>query len=132
MQRRMALAVATAALSVPLLAVGGLAIAADHVRPDRPASSQLGDDRGAGTEQGGAAAQLGTPAPAPTDDRMSGGGDRDDDHGTAVPHADDSTDDHGCDDYADDDGYSDDSDSGSGCTASPGHHDDHDDHYDDD
>jgi hypothetical protein len=59
MQRQTALVVAAVAVSAPLLAVGGLAMAADHVRlgPATTGTTQVGSTSGQGGGRSGTPAQ---------------------------------------------------------------------------
>ncbi len=122
MQRRTALVIATVAVSAPLLAVSGLAVAADHVRlgPGTTETTQVGSTGGQASERSG------TSAPADNSSPDSGSSY---DNGSA-PRAEDYGDDdcafesdHGTELHSDDCAPS--------ATVEPGsHHDD--DGYDDD
>jgi hypothetical protein len=121
MQRRTALVIATVAVSAPLLAVSGLAVAADHVRlgPGTTETTQVGSPGGQASERSG------TSAPADNSSPDSGSSY----HNGVAPGAEE----HGDDDCAfdSDHGTDLDSDCASRATADPGsHHDD--DAYDDD
>lgn len=115
MNRRMALVVAAAAASIPLLAVGGLALAADHARPGTSETTVVGT-------AGGEAAEPSTgPAMDPTAPARQDDGDRE---GASVVDEDDDGDDtdgRDCDREADDR-----AESNSACTPPYGI-DDHDD-----
>ena len=65
MQRRTALVIAAVAVSAPLLTVGGLAVAADHVRlgPGTTETTQIGSTGGQAGERSGAPAQADNSSP---------------------------------------------------------------------
>jgi hypothetical protein len=97
MHRRRALIVAAAAVSVPLLAVGGLALAAEHARPGTSETTLVGTAGDDAQERPAASEDGQAPVPDATDE------DRDDP--TSVDDdrvGDDSSDDRGCDLEADD------------------------------
>jgi hypothetical protein len=121
MQRRTALVIATVAVSVPLLTVGGLAVAADHIRlgPGTTATTQIGSTGGQAGERAGT---------SPDADSTSNGGSSFSNDGA-----------QGADDYGDDDcafgsdgGTDPDDDCAPGATADPGSHHDDDDGFEDD
>lgn len=111
MQRRTALVIATVAVSAPLLAVGGLAVSADHVRlgPGTTNTTQVGSTGGPAGERSGAPAQADSSSPD------TGSSYDDGDDGCAL-ESDDRTELH--------------TDCAPSATIEPGSH--HDDAYDDD
>jgi hypothetical protein len=122
MQRRTALVIATVAVSVPLLTVGGLAVAADHIRlgPGTTATTHIGSTSGEAGERAGTSPGADNSTPNSGSSSYNGLGQGADDYGDDCA-------------FESDRGTDPDDDCAPGATAHPdSHHDDDDDAYEDD